>query len=243
MTLLLAIDTATPAGSVALSASGSILALRNFESPREHSRRLFPEIDRALVDAGAERGQIGAVAVTIGPGSYTGLRIGLSAAKGLCMALDACLVGLSTLEVMAARVPWCRLPVCAVLEARRDDVYAAAFDTSEGLPRLMAPERVVARAELVAEWSDRGVLFTGDGLDRLRDLPELARLAPAPVRRPCAAEAAWLAGPRLARGEILDPGLAEPVYLGRPAFVTPRYEAAASATTRKAIQTPGPGSG
>lgn len=240
MTLLLAIDTATPAGSVALSAGGSILALRNFESPREHSQRLFPEIDRALVDAGAERGQIGAVAVTMGPGSYTGLRIGLSAAKGLSMALDVCLVGLSTLEVLGARLPWCRLPVCVVLEARREEVYTAAFDTSEGLPRLMSPERVVTWSELVAEWRDRDVLFTGDVLDRLRDLPEPARHAPAPVRRPCAATAAWLAGPKLARGETLDPGLAEPAYLGRPAFAAPRaQEGSANGNPAKTI--PGQG--
>ncbi len=230
MTLLLAIDTATPAGSVALSAGGSILALRNFEAPREHSQRLFPEIDQALGDAGGEREQIGAVAVTIGPGSYTGLRIGLSAAKGLCMSLDAPLVGLSTLEVLAARVPWCRLPVCTVLESRGEEVYTAAFDTSQGQPRLRMPERVARRVELVAEWRDRDVLFTGDGLDRLQDLPDGARRAPASVRRPCAATAAWLAGPKLARGETLDPGLAEPVYLGRPAFVArPAQESGAAA--------------
>ena len=232
MTLLLAIDTATPAGSVALSDGGEILSLRNFESPREHSQRLFPEIDRALGDAGAERGRIGAVAVTIGPGSYTGLRVGLSAAKGLCMALDAPLVGLSTLEVLAARLPWCRLPVCALLAARREEVYTAAFDTSEGPPRLRSPERAAARADLVAEWRGRDVLFTGDGVDGLQDLPEPARCAPAPLRRPCAATAAWLAGPKLARGETLDPALAEPVYLGRPAF---------AAAPLQDAPTPGPG--
>ena len=226
MNLLLAIDTATSAGSVAVSAGDSILALRTFQAPREHSRRLFPEIDRALGDAGGQRGQIGAVAVTIGPGSFTGLRIGLSAAKGLCMALEAPLVGLSTLEVLAARVPWCRLPVCVALAARREEVYTAAFDTSRGRPRPLSPERVADRAELMAEWNGRDVLFTGDGLD----LPREAARAPAAVRSPCAAAAAWLAGPKLARGECLDPGRAEPVYLGRTAFVTrPRQEGGAPA--------------
>ena len=230
MNLLLAIDTATSAGSVAVSADDSILALRTFQAPREHSRRLFPEIDRALDDAGGQRGQIGAVAVTIGPGSFTGLRIGLSAAKGLCMALEAPLVGLSTLEVLAARVPWCRLPVCVALAARRDEVYTAAFDTSLGRPRPLSPERLANQAELVAEWNGRDVLFTGDGLDRSPDLPHGLRRAPAPVRSPCAAEAAWLAGPKLARGEFLDPGRAEPVYLGQTAFVIrPAQEAGAPA--------------
>ena len=230
MNLLLAIDTATSAGSVAVSAGDSILALRTFQAPREHSRRLFPEIDQALDDAGGQRGQIGAVAVTIGPGSFTGLRIGLSAAKGLCMALEASLVGLSTLEVVAARVPWCRLPVCVALGARREEVYTATFDTSRGRPRLLSPERVATRTEMVAAWSGRDVLFTGDGLDRPRDLPEEARHAPAAVRSPCAAAAAWLAGPKLARGELLDPGRAEPVYLGRTSFVaSPAQEGGAPA--------------
>ena len=103
--MLLALDTATPAGSVAVEESGRILSLRTFDAARGHSRRLFVEIDAALADAGRERSQIDGVAVTIGPGSFTGLRIGMSTAKGLCYGLEKPLCMVSSLAALAVRRP------------------------------------------------------------------------------------------------------------------------------------------
>lgn len=219
--MLLALDTATPAGSIALAEAGAILAVRTFDAGREHSRRLFPEIAGVLADARRRREEIDALAVTIGPGSFTGLRIGLSAAKGLCLALAAPLVAVSTLEALAGRLPWCRLPVCALLDARRGEVYAGVYDTSQGAPRLLEAECAMDPQDLLARWRDRDVLFTGDGVDRWPDLLSSipgARLAPAPARRPCAATVAWLAQARLQAGQTVDPATAEPVYLRTPAF-------------------------
>lgn len=230
--MILALDTATPAGSVALFADGRELALRTFHAGREHSRRLFPEIEQALADAGRQRHEIEAVAVTIGPGSFTGLRIGLSAAKGLCCALDRPLLAVSTLEVLAARVPFCRLPVCATLDARRGEVYAAGYDTAGGTPRPLTPQAALAPERLLAQWGETDVLYTGDGVDRLRELPAArsANWAPAPLRRPCAATLAWLAEAQLAAGEIADVARAEPEYLRVPVFATVDEQAAGRGT-------------
>ena len=223
--MLLAFDTSTAAGSVALW-DQRLLALRTFDAGREHSKRLFPEIEQVLVDAGRSREQVVAVGVTIGPGSFTGLRIGLSAAKGLCRGLEVPLVAVSTLEVLAARLPWCRLPVCAVLDARRGEVYTATYDTSQGRPVPMGPERALTPEALLAEWGDGDVLFTGDGVDRLPE--EVRHRAPSSLARPCAAEVAWLAEPKLAGGDTADPMLLEPVYLRTPSFVKRQDQAVAS---------------
>lgn len=221
--MLIALDTATSAGGVAVADEGRILALRTFDAGREHSRRMFPEIEGALADAGRRREEIAAVAVTIGPGSFTGLRIALSAAKGLCFALGVPLVTVSTLEALAARLPWCALPVCAVLDARRGEVYAAAYDTSDGRPRALGAEEVLVPERLLARWGDRDVLFTGNGVDRWRELLASlpgGRLAPPPLTRPCAATVAWLGQLQLTAGVTADPACAEPVYLRTPSFAT-----------------------
>ncbi|HJP29743.1 MAG TPA: tRNA (adenosine(37)-N6)-threonylcarbamoyltransferase complex dimerization subunit type 1 TsaB [Candidatus Latescibacteria bacterium] len=218
--MLLALDTATPAGSVAVAESGQILALRTFDAPREHSRRLFGEIDEALADAGRERSQVTAVAVTNGPGSFTGLRIGLSAAKGLCMALGVELIPVSTLASLAARIPFCRLPVCALLDARRGEVYGAVYDTSSGVPREVQAPCVDEPGSLLARWGLKDVLFTGDGVDRWAQLlsgKPGANLAPMAARRPCADAVAWLATQRTSR-TVVDPARVEPVYLRTPTF-------------------------
>jgi len=194
--------------------------VRTFDAAREHSRRLFGEIDGALADADRERSQIRAVAVTTGPGSFTGLRIGLSAAKGLCMGLGARLIPLSTLEVLAARLPFCQTPVCALLDARREEVYGAVYDTSNGVPRELHPPCAGEPEQLLARWGLQDVLFTGDGAQRwsevLSNVPG-ANFAPPSVCRPCAAAAAWLAS-RCAPAEDADPAHVEPVYIRTPSF-------------------------
>ena len=220
--IVLAIDTATPAGSVAVEEGGNILSLRAFDAPREHSRRLFVEIDAALADAGRERSQIRLIAATTGPGSFTGLRIGLSAAKGLCMGLQVPLVQISTLESLAARLPFCRLPVCTLLDARRGEVYAAMYETADGPPKQIHAPCADELGRLLALWGADDVLFTGDCVDMLGELLSSAQtpiFAPPSVRRPSADAVAWLASLKTASA-CVDVAQAEPVYLRTPSFVT-----------------------
>ena len=215
--MILALDTATPVGSVALCAADGLVVSRYFDVGLQHSQRLFVEIEAALEVAGTVVGELAAVAISIGPGSFTGLRIGLGAAKGLCLAADKPLVAVSTLETLAARLPFSRLPVCAVLAARKKEVYAALYDTASGVPVELAVPRAVDPALLAEERAGQQPLYTGDGAEAYRDLwSEDALLAPAFCARPDAGTLGWLALSKLAEGATADLTALEPEYLRAP---------------------------
>ncbi|MFH1569157.1 MAG: tRNA (adenosine(37)-N6)-threonylcarbamoyltransferase complex dimerization subunit type 1 TsaB [Gemmatimonadota bacterium] len=219
--LLLALDTATPAGSVALLEGERVLAARHFDAGAHHSARLFVVVESALAAAGRRADEVEGVAVTIGPGSFTGLRIGLSAAKGFCLARSAPLAAVPTLEVLAARLPFCPHPVCALLDARRGEVYGALYDTSAGMPQLLEGPLAAAMDEVVARWLGGPAVCTGDGAAAHAELLAGlagARLAPAHCRRPDAATVGALGLERLRRGEAADLAAVEPDYLRTPAF-------------------------
>jgi tRNA threonylcarbamoyladenosine biosynthesis protein TsaB len=224
--VILALDTSTPAGSVALVEAERVVAARYFDAGAQHGQRLFAEIDQVLKAAEVPIKAIQAVAASEGPGSFTGLRIGLSAAKGLCLAGDKPLVLVPTLEALAARLPFARFPVCGVLDARKGEVYAALYDTSTGTPRLLEPPRAITPARLLAERLGQATIYAGDGVAAHR-----ARFAAHPGvllagfgwARPEAITIAWLALARLRAGQTVDPESAEPRYLrAADAQVRPR---------------------
>ena len=219
--LTLAFDTATPVGSVALMEDERLLASRYFDAGLHHSQHLFVELDGILRVAGREPAEVGAVAVTIGPGSFTGLRIGLSAAKGFCLAHGAALVPVPTLEVLAARLPYCRAPVLALLDARRGEVYAGLYDTADGAPRPLQGPRAGELESILSDWATEAVVCTGDGVsagaDVLSGWPD-ATLAPPHCHRPHAAALAWLGLRRLQAGEAADLAAVEPEYLRTPSY-------------------------
>ena len=134
---LLALETATDVCSVAVLRDGAVTAQASLHRPRVHAEQLVPLVDNLLERAAVNRADLDAIAVSMGPGSYTGLRIGVSTAKGLAMALDAALIGVPTLEALAASVQPAAATgdvACALLDARRDEVYAAAYEiTDDGL--------------------------------------------------------------------------------------------------------------
>lgn len=151
--LTLGFDTATPACTVALVEDGNLLVELTVIHPRVHGVRLMPLIAQALAEAGRPRSDLTGVAVGIGPGSFTGLRVGLATAKGLAFALGLPVAPVGTLDAMAHGLAGAGLPVAPMLDARRAAVYAAFFD---GGRRLIGP-RVVP----VSEWLEE--------VDRLRD--------------------------------------------------------------------------
>ena len=217
--VILALDTATPVGSVALCAAEGIVVSRYFDVGLQHSQRLFSEVEAALEAADIDVGEVRAVAVAIGPGSFTGLRIGLSAAKGLCLAAGKDLVTVSTLETLAARLPFAHVPVCTVLDARKREVYAALYDTKTGVPVELAPPRAIAPAQLAEERANAPTIFTGDGATAYRELlasDPAAQFAPLPCARPDAGTIGWLALPKLENGQTADLDSVEPEYLRSP---------------------------
>ena len=217
--VILALDTATPVGSVALCTAEGIVVSRYFDVGLQHSQRLFGEIEAALEAADMDVEGVRAIAVAIGPGSFTGLRIGLSAAKGLCLAAGKDLVTVSTLEALAARLPFARLPVSAVLDARKREVYAALYDTATGVPVELTSPRAIAPAQLARERANAATIFTGDGATVYRDLLAVnsaAQFAPLHCARPDAGTIGWLALSKLEKGQTADLDSVEPEYLRSP---------------------------
>jgi len=217
--LVLAFDTATPVGSVALVDEEKILVSRYFDIGLEHSQRLFVEIDEALATADRTFAAVDAVVVTRGPGSFTGLRIGMSAAKGLCLARNLALVTVSTLEALAARLPYARYPVCTMLNARKGQVYTALYDTGAGYPQLISPPRAVDPAVVLAERDGVPTVFTGDGVNAYSELVvQYAQAIRAPdcCARPEAGSVGWLGLRKFRAGEREDVATVEPEYLRDP---------------------------
>lgn len=217
--LILALETATPAGSVALVDEERTLVSRYFDVGLRHNQRLFVEVEDALRVAGCTFGQVDAIAVAIGPGSFTGLRLGLSAAKGFCLAGELPLLTVSTLEVLAARLPFALHPVCPMLDARKGEVYTALYDMGTGRPRLLEAPRALAPQALMAERAGIPTLFTGDGALAYSSLvaacPQAVQ-APFHCSRPEAAALGWLAQASLKAGIVADLAAVEPEYLRGP---------------------------
>jgi tRNA threonylcarbamoyladenosine biosynthesis protein TsaB len=124
---VLALDTSALAGGVALVEDERTVAEYLLDIRLTHSERLMPAVDRVLADASWVPGDLDGVALAVGPGSFTGLRVGASAAKGLAFALSIPIAAVPTLDAMAAGLPFAELPVCPILQARRDEVYASLY--------------------------------------------------------------------------------------------------------------------
>lgn len=214
---LLTIQTATPAGSVALTHGERLLGELHLDVRRTHGSWLLPAIGQLLGAAGLDAAELDAFAVTIGPGSFTGLRVGLATAKGLAIATGRPLVGVSTLQALAMQAPHAALPVCALLDARKGEVYAGLFRQDAGLPEPLAAETVAAPERVLAGLSGP-TLFVGDGAAAyrpliLRHLGEAARFLPAAYDPPRAAHAAVLAARCFAAGAAVPPAALNPLYL------------------------------
>lgn len=220
--MLLAIDTSTMETGLALYDETGPRAEAVWRSGRNHTAQLLPQLDLLLRHAGLERTDLKAVAVALGPGSWSGLRVGMSVAKGLALAGDLALLGVGTLDILAYQHGRSRLPVYPLLRLGRERFATARFD-GEAATR-QGPDRNVTLAELCAELEGRAV-FCGDidpavQAELRRGLGQRA-IFPSPaanLRRPAfLAELAWR---RYAAGERDDLVTLEPIYLGEP--VKPR---------------------
>jgi tRNA threonylcarbamoyladenosine biosynthesis protein TsaB len=215
--MLLAIDTATMITGLALCKGGEPLAECAWASGRNHTAQLLPQLDMLLRHVGAGRDDLRAVAVALGPGSWSGLRVGLSVAKGLALAAGLPILGVSSLEALAYQQQRRGLPIYPLIRLGRDRFASAEFALEAWIARR-GPDHNVSLEDLAAEVAGRA-LFCGDLDDQVRGrlqalLGERA-LFPSPaatLRRPSfLAELAWQ---RLQSGEQDDVAALEPVYLG-----------------------------
>jgi tRNA threonylcarbamoyladenosine biosynthesis protein TsaB len=218
---LLAIETSTVTGAVALLEAGRVVAESRVSIAVTHGERLMAAIDGVLRSARWELADVQAFAVALGPGSFTGLRIGLSTVKGLAFATGKPVVGVPTLDALAWRLPYCAYPVCPVLDARKNEVYAALYRTREGWLELLEAPRAVPPATLAEELRDATqgpLVFVGDavlpfGTVFVEVLGSRALLAPADLRLPSAVTVGELGASALARGEPADPADLVPLYV------------------------------
>jgi tRNA threonylcarbamoyladenosine biosynthesis protein TsaB len=163
--IVLGIDTAGPASGVALVEERQVLAALFVRQPSAFSRLLLPSIDRLLVWTGYTLADLTGIVVNVGPGVFTGLRIGLATAQGLALASGKPLVGCSTFEALLALVPYWEGAICPVIEARRGEVYAALYSQQRGQVQEQLPGMVVAPEALCALIEER-TLFLGSGVKR-----------------------------------------------------------------------------
>ncbi|WP_228721395.1 tRNA (adenosine(37)-N6)-threonylcarbamoyltransferase complex dimerization subunit type 1 TsaB [Desulfosediminicola ganghwensis] len=218
---ILAVDTATSCSTVALTlgtrANGRVLGSVSLSSNVTHSRRLLGAIDRLLSESGCSKNDISGYAVGLGPGSFTGLRIGMATVKGLAAAADKPLYGVSTLDILAAN---CHDPrqICAVLDARKKEVYARFYRMKDNTTPEAVTEIAAYSPETLAEVINEPTLMVGDGLAVYRDfwlekLGETISIAPSQLWSPSASSLGLIAGELAEQGQVLEIGSAIPMYV------------------------------
>jgi len=220
---LLGMDTSTRAGSLAAVDQGRVVGSVEVASPLDHSLRLVPAAEFLLSSLGWQTTDLDAVAVTVGPGSFTGLRVGIATALGLARGAGKRVVGVGTLPALArsAGAPPAGTWICACLDAGRGEVYAAAFGAAADGPDPLSAPWVAPPERLGQLLAGRKVRFVGDGAERYAALLR-AEFGPAAltVSGPgfLARHAALLGEELLASGEPPIP--VEPLYL-RPSDAKP----------------------
>jgi len=205
---VLGIETSTTQASVALLEAGKVVLERSSARPKQSAERLLPLIAELLQEASWPRGSIDRIGVSVGPGSFTGLRVGIACAQGLSLGLGVPLVGVGSLRAMARAVPKELVGVrCAILDARRSEVFAGAYETGPRAAETLAPLALPSEGALasLAERLPSPVIWIGSGLALLGVSPGCSELG---TLEPSAGAVGLLA-------EELDPATnpALPVYI------------------------------
>ena len=219
---VLALETATLVSGVALATESSLLAEWKLETAKTHSELLLPHVEMLLQAAQVEKQELKAVAVSLGPGSFTGLRIGLATAKALAYALRIPLIGVPTLEALAYNCPVPGVLLSPFLDAQKGNVYQGRYHIENGRVVEVQPPRVVAFQKALEELVADGELAMalGEGVAWLQQ-PEYKALqealvpTPLSVAMPRAASVAALAWQRLQQGDSDEAMTLEPMYIRR----------------------------
>jgi tRNA threonylcarbamoyladenosine biosynthesis protein TsaB len=213
---LLAVETATMLGGIAIMDDDKLVAESRLNVRVTHSERIMKEIDRVLRSAAMDISEIDVFGISIGPGSFTGLRVGLSTVKGLVYATGKKLVTVPTLECMAWNLPFSAYQVCPMLDARRKEIYAAIFRWSDaGFERVM-DERTLSIDSLLA-MIDTKTIFLGECALLykdviMRELNDRALFGAPQHMVPSPANTALLCMKKAVKGEYTDALKAVPAY-------------------------------
>lgn len=219
--LILAIDTATMVSSVAVADENKLLAELTVQTRLTHSETLLPHIRQVLEMAGVEKKQLSAVAISLGPGSFTGLRIGLAAAKAIAYGLDIPIIGICSTEALAWHYPVPGVKVVPFIDAQKGNVYSAVYSWQREGIREESPVQVYSLMEALKLCANQqsAVMAVGDMVQKKLlgrdDLPANLKLAPSHMVMPRAANVAMAGLRRLSAGETDSVMNLEPVYIRR----------------------------
>ena len=221
MSLILCIETGTDICSVGVARDGELVSLRESDEGRDHAKKVGVFVDELLRETGISPDELDAVAVGMGPGSYTGLRIGVSFAKGLCYGLGIPLVAVGSLDAMAAVAiedndagildvdNWENAVMCPMVDARRMEVYTRLFD-AKGNALSDVTAEVVTEQTFADVRRERQLVMFGNGAAKCREVLHDATYINI---TPSARGLARLAEQRLSAGQIEDIAYFEPFYL------------------------------
>ncbi len=222
----LAIDTSTDTASLALADNGKILAGVSWCCNRNHTIELLPRLEELLKQNNLDLKSLDAVMVAIGPGSYNGLRVGISTAKGLALGLDIPIIGLSTLEGIAYQHTDTGLPICPLLDVRRDEIAAALFQKQNGRWLRLKEEHITTLETLYSQIKDK-TIFCGDYISHVENklrsgLGTKAVIATQATSSGLAPLLISLGLIRFKAGVFDPPASLQPLYLRQPAITRPR---------------------
>lgn len=225
MATILNIDTSTDVCSVALTCDGEVLEHREEYEGQNHAKVLSAFI-KDMFDYATPRGiKLDAVAVTIGPGSYTGLRIGLSQAKGLCFGLDVPLIGISTLELLSVTILFKEfwddnVLFVPMIDARRKEVFTGVYNN--GLNKIMQPQPLILEEDSFVQFNSNQLVFVGNGSDKAADIIKHPNANFIKGIRPEAVHMMALSERAFRNNDFIDIAYSTPEYLKEFQATTPK---------------------
>ncbi len=213
MALILCLETATTNCSVGVAKDGKLLTLKEDNSKSySHAEKLHVFIDEVLEETGLSASEIDAIAVSKGPGSYTGLRIGVSAAKGLCYSLDIPLISVPTLDLLAYKLKGEQGIYISMLDARRMEVYSAIYDSE--INQVRDTQAQILEESSFSEYLERSIVhFIGNGVAKFEDICEHPNAVFHKEQYPSAKEMAEIAEFKHQKSDTEDVAYFEPYYL------------------------------
>lgn len=215
---ILALESSAKAGSVAILDNQKILGEFYLNVGLTHSQTLAPMIKTLLENTKLSLEDIDAFAVSVGPGSFTGIRIGVSTIKGMAFALNKPCIGVSTLEGMAFNIPKYNGIICTCMDARCNQVYNALFEIQDNLPKRLTKDRAISIEDLINELKllQKKVILVGDGAEicynKMKDIID-TEIAPEHLRYQRASTVALAAGSIKEKSNLISCNALNPVYL------------------------------